>query len=1123
MGKATAFVAVGPQRCEKPLCLAPEKSEQASPWFYNPRDMVQGTLEKSPQQLCGNYIRGKCLYGNKCRFLHSAPSGDRLTNDTSGLEDRSSNTPSSTSSQGVRREENSGIKLLARVNKPCRLWQGGSCTWGDKCRFRHDAEKEPPVITQGGDTTMVPNRVGDTQSADIVVRPAPTGNTPQTGERYHVRKTRIGFSFKEQAAAAAVRQERRLQLAREKEAKEAERIGQRRKQEEVWAEEATVTIQKVILNSFVQFEAGLTIQRVICGFEASQILIKNLPLDVQRSGIIALFTQQGVDPNDLAILRTDTVDGHLQATVLSRATDVGDIAMSLDGIEFRDENLEFVVCERNSDGRTMGSSDRDFYLLTISFPKPSLTMVVRYPDIGIFEAGGNKRKLNGKVFNGQRIRAELMADGLDEDSYYSPYAIELSRISADTTVAEVQTLANTRDVELRHNALSYTLEDVLNAIESHLRSLPGSTLQRLAPDSSSHPNFVSVKAFFDTWESAKSARDSLSGRIFRPGFPSLRVFLSDPYRFVLTLDENQYDSQKAQWSELCEGKRKEVTIQTRTVDRGRRRSVIITLFGRDKKMVGALKVRIKSMAAGQRLDASYWHPVFKDYKYLEFFDDLYHSTGAYFRSDWKHSCLTASGSTDAVEAAKAHIKDEIDRISAEEWTIPLQRRALGFFVREGLAKMKGLLGEENVTLDVNSAKIVLHGADLEEARHHLRQLMDTFTNRNASSSTTASNKDLCPVCYGTVSQPFEIGCQHIYCSSCLRHYILSTFDNHSFPLKCTGNDATCNQPLSLPLIQRFLPHQRFETLLEAAFRSYIDKNPETFKYCNTPGCSQVYRATTSPQVLQCPSCFAEVCTACYNEGHTGMTCAERRVHKDAGEQEQLLRQWATKRGVKRCPSCQAWVEKTEGCNHMSCKCGAHFCWICLGVFDEISVYDHMNEVHGGISNGPQAAAGRPERNNVPDVVNVVGGPTAAAAEPMAAVRRILAGRIAAQVIGRPGNPVPVVEGQGAGLGQRIREITTQTHIRMLEEEVRRREAERRLEEGRLEEIRRLQREREYERRRDREVEERRCQEAAVRTYHMQRQILQKREDARMIEEEARIIEEVRRREAEENKGWCTIM
>ncbi|KAF7760403.1 hypothetical protein Agabi119p4_11079 [Agaricus bisporus var. burnettii] len=1043
--------------------------------------MVQGTSEKSPQRVCRHYIKGSCRYGNSCWFLHTAPSscnvGDRVTIDSQS-EDRSCSNAMSSSS------DNSGSKHLSKVDEPCRRWQAGSCWWGDNCRFRHDAEVEA-------------GRVGETQFADtneMNVYPATTDDSE--GEEHQ-------------------------------EAKEMERIERRRKQEEDWAEDATVTIQKMVLDSFVQFEAGLTIQRVICGFEASQILIKNLPLDAQGSEIIAFFTQQGVDSNDLAILRMDTVDDHLQATVLGRAKDVEDVAVGLDGIEFRDEKLEFVVCERNLDGCTTGSSHQNFHFLNISFPKPFLSMIVRYPALQLYKAEESWRELNGKILNGQRIRAELITDGFDKDSFLPSHAIELSRIPADTTVAEIQTFANTQNVELDR---STTSDEVLNALESHLRSLPESTFQRFTPDNSSRPQFISVKAFFDTWESANSAHNSLSGRFLRPGFPPLRLSLSAPYRFVLTMDENQYNSQKAQWLELCEGKSKEVTILTRTVDRGRRRRVIITLFGRDKQMVGALKVRIKSMAIGQKLDASYWHPIFKDFKYLEFFDDLYRSTGAYVHNDWKHNCLTVSGPADAAEAAKSRIKEEMKRISTEQWTIPLQRQALGFFIREGLAKMKGLLGEENVTLDVKTGNIVLHGADLEEARHHLKQLLTSFSNQNTSSSSnTASEENPCPVCYDNVSEPFEIGCQHVYCSSCLRHYILSTFDNHSFPLKCMGSDATCNQPLSLPLIQRFLPRTRFEELMEAAFRSYVDKNPETFKYCNTPDCSQIYRATTSPQVLQCPSCFAEVCTACHNEGHTGITCAQRLAQKDVGEQERLLRRWATESGVKRCPSCQAWVEKSAGCNHMGCKCGAHFCWICLGIFEQNRIYDHMSKEHGGFCNDPeprvnvgQAVARQAVPNDEPDIVDVVGGP-AAAAEQMAAFRRIEAGRAyrvqppanrfwAERPARPPANWMPLAE-------ERVAEHEA-LRDQPLQAEARRREAaEQRREEDRQEALRaqRIQIEREREQTREREEAMRREVEERRREEGRQEAIMAQRIQIEREHEQTKEREETTRREVEEQR------
>jgi hypothetical protein len=44
--------------------------------------------------------------------------------------------------------------------------------------------------------------------------------------------------------------------------------------------------------------------------------------------------------------------------------------------------------------------------------------------------------------------------------------------------------------------------------------------------------------------------------------------------------------------------------------------------------------------------------------------------------------------------------------------------------------------------------------------------------------------------------------------------------------------------------------------------------------------------------------------------------------------------------TKACPKCGKPVEKNGGCNHITCPCGAHFCWMCLGLFDSVKVYQH---------------------------------------------------------------------------------------------------------------------------------------------------------------------------------------
>lgn len=62
---------------------------------------------------------------------------------------------------------------------------------------------------------------------------------------------------------------------------------------------------------------------------------------------------------------------------------------------------------------------------------------------------------------------------------------------------------------------------------------------------------------------------------------------------------------------------------------------------------------------------------------------------------------------------------------------------------------------------------------------------------------------------------------------------------------------------------------------------------------------------------------------------------EERVHKYFAQMKctsltSQVYEWAqrTQVNVKRCPRCTVVIEKKDGCQHMICLCGYHFCWNC---------------------------------------------------------------------------------------------------------------------------------------------------------------------------------------------------
>lgn len=52
--------------------------------------------------------------------------------------------------------------------------------------------------------------------------------------------------------------------------------------------------------------------------------------------------------------------------------------------------------------------------------------------------------------------------------------------------------------------------------------------------------------------------------------------------------------------------------------------------------------------------------------------------------------------------------------------------------------------------------------------------------------------------------------------------------------------------------------------------------------------------------------------------------------------------------IKSCPECAHPTIRYAGCNHISCPCGAHWCFECGGKFEYSEIYNHMNKVHGRI-------------------------------------------------------------------------------------------------------------------------------------------------------------------------------
>ncbi|KAL0067040.1 hypothetical protein AAF712_005824 [Marasmius tenuissimus] len=682
-----------------------------------------------------------------------------------------------------------------------------------------------------------------------------------------------------------------------------------REQEEARREERNrldqaETVQHLIFgNTIVKFKSGVDIERIV----------------TKPNDVCDLVRDQGIDEDDYKLVNIRVWKEKKEANLIVDGEQGRELAEDLDGFYFRGQTLS---AEASASGSIQGTSSSNGAALQISWVLPSVRYVVH-----LKTAGDTIRMIhimNGHNFKGRKIKVE--SNRPRGQQKVDPCSLLVSRLPMGTAVGDVRdlfeavTLRKLRSNEYNDEPVEGWLKDFI------LKFMRGEFVEFDPVQVNTFEGKCTMRLQFRTWEDAKKVYDQLVNVKFDIiGHSMFRLWLPNPYH--ITIPMGQYQAQKKQWDTFVKDTkdRKESALHLRMLED----KVILRVSGDDLRAVGMLKVRVESLVAGEAL-RDMWHAWFDSAAGKKFLESVPEDTAAYIRHDHRLRVLKVYGASAAVSKAKEMVRAELERLSGLEHTVALKRQSVRFFVERGVAALKEAFGDDSVTLDISSSPVRITIRGGEEAHHLLRKLIDDSLCHATMDFSTPSESS-CPVCLADVSTPVKLGCGHEYCTACLRHFF--TADIRNFPIVCVGNEAT------------------FQHSSGEAFAKHIEQNHQMYRYCNTPDYRQIYRCEEDFSTIttrQCPSCLASICMKCHGESHDGLSCDERREHFEPPEHVDLNEAWAKKAGAKRCPSCQVWIEKTEGCHHMTCKCGAHICWVCMEAFDLKVIYDHMVEAHGGI-------------------------------------------------------------------------------------------------------------------------------------------------------------------------------
>ncbi|MGH0180260.1 UNVERIFIED_CONTAM: hypothetical protein FKN15_003845 [Acipenser sinensis] len=195
-----------------------------------------------------------------------------------------------------------------------------------------------------------------------------------------------------------------------------------------------------------------------------------------------------------------------------------------------------------------------------------------------------------------------------------------------------------------------------------------------------------------------------------------------------------------------------------------------------------------------------------------------------------------------------------------------------------------------------------------------------------------------------------------------------TTDSHTSPVKTTSSLETfifvqlgqadvkcpipeCSAHLEESMVVAHLPNEevvKYKYFLEL---SRVGSSTKPCPQCKhfttikkTGNVESPSKAENKYKIL-CEVCQLVWCFKCHSPWHEGLNC------RDYKKGDKLLRHWASEiehgqRNAQKCPRCKIHIQRTEGCDHMTCsQCNTNFCYRCGERYRQLRFFgDHTSNL-----------------------------------------------------------------------------------------------------------------------------------------------------------------------------------
>ncbi|XP_059556223.1 E3 ubiquitin-protein ligase RNF217 isoform X1 [Myotis daubentonii] len=192
-------------------------------------------------------------------------------------------------------------------------------------------------------------------------------------------------------------------------------------------------------------------------------------------------------------------------------------------------------------------------------------------------------------------------------------------------------------------------------------------------------------------------------------------------------------------------------------------------------------------------------------------------------------------------------------------------------------------------------------------------------------------------------------CKKAVCEECLKVYLSSQVQLGQVEIKCPITE--CFEFLEETTVVYNLTHEdsiKYKYFLELGRIDASTKPCPQCKHFTTfkkKGHIPTPSRSESKYKIQCPTCQFVWCFKCHSPWHEGVNCKEYK------KGDKLLRHWASEiehgqRNAQKCPKCKIHIQRTEGCDHMTCsQCNTNFCYRCGERYRQLRFFgDHTSNL-----------------------------------------------------------------------------------------------------------------------------------------------------------------------------------